>query len=206
MHDHIKLEPFSSDDNSTGILCDRQIEKLCQGDNPMIYPFVDHSVKVNEAGERILSYGLSSYGYDCRIAPEFKVFTNIHSTIVDPKDFNPKNFVEINADHCIIPPNSFVLARTLERFCIPENVVGICVGKSTMARVGINCLVTPLEPGWEGYLTLEFANTTPLPAKIYANEGGLQIQWFRGTRPNVTYKDRAGKYQGQKAEIVLPKV
>lgn len=189
-----------------GILADHEIAELCKGDRPMISPFVDRSVKVNGKGEKILSYGLSSFGYDARIAPEFKVFTNVHSTIVDPKNFDPKNFVEMEGDHCIIPPNSFVLARTLERFCMPEDVVGICVGKSTIARVGINCLVTPLEPGWEGYLTLEFANTTPCPAKIYANEGGLQIQWYRGSKPHITYRDRAGKYQGQEAEIVLPKV
>lgn len=188
------------------ILCDSEIAYLCEGENPMITPFVNKSVKVNDKGEKILSYGLSSFGYDARVAPEFKIFTNINSTIVDPKDFNDKNFVEVNGDYCIIPPNSFVLARTIERFCMPEDVVGICVGKSTIARVGINCLVTPLEPGWEGYLTLEFANTTPLPAKLYANEGGLQIQFFKGRRPAVTYRDRAGKYQGQEAQIVLPKV
>ena len=189
-----------------GILADFQIAELCQGDSPMISPFVDHSVKLNEKGERVISYGLSSFGYDARVAPEFKVFTNVHSTIVDPKDFNPKNYVQFNAVECIIPPNSFVLARTLECFNLPPDIVGICVGKSTLARVGINCLVTPLEPGWEGYLTLEFANTTPLPAKIYANEGGLQIQFFRGCKPSVTYRDRDGKYQNQAAEIVLPKV
>lgn len=192
--------------NYQGILADFQIAELCQNDRPMISPFVDHSVKMNEKGERVISYGLSSFGYDARVAPEFKVFTNVYSTIVDPKDFNPKNYVQLDSSECIIPPNSFVLARTLERFNLPPDIVGICVGKSTLARVGINCLVTPLEPGWEGYLTLEFANTTPLPAKIYANEGGLQIQFFRGCKPNVTYRDRDGKYQNQAAEIVLPKV
>jgi dCTP deaminase len=197
---------MSSTENHYGILADWQIAELCQGPNPMISPFVDHSVKANDKNERIISYGLSSFGYDARVAPEFKVFTNVHSTIVDPKDFNPKNYVEKEGDYCIIPPNSFILTRTLDRFSMPEDVVGICVGKSTIARVGINCLVTPLEPGWEGYLTLEFANTTPSPAKIYANEGGLQIQFFRGARPSVTYRDRSGKYQGQAAEIVLPKV
>jgi dCTP deaminase len=197
---------MSFTENYHGILADWQIAELCQGDFPMISPFVDRSVKVNDKNERIISYGLSSFGYDARVAPEFKVFTNVHSTIVDPKDFNPKNYVVFEDDHCIIPPNSFALARTLECFNMPEDVVGICVGKSTIARVGINCLVTPLEPGWTGYLTLEFANTTPSPAKIYANEGGLQIQFFKGPKPNVTYRDRAGKYQGQAAEIVLPKV
>lgn len=195
-----------SDKDYKGILCDWQIAELCKGENPMISPYVDESVKVNAKGERILSYGVSSFGYDTRVAPEFKIFTNVNSTIVDPKQFDQKNFVEVNGDHCIIPPNSFVLARTLERFNMPDDVVGICVGKSTIARVGIICLVTPLEPGWEGYLTLEFANTTPLPAKLYANEGGLQIQFWKGMRPRTTYRDRGGKYQGQKPEIVLPMV
>lgn len=197
---------MTANNNHYGILADWQIAELCQGPTPMISPFVDRSVKVNDKGERVISYGLSSFGYDARIATKFKIFTNVHSTVVDPKDFNPKNYVEVEGDYCIIPPNSFILAYTLERFDLPEDVVGICVGKSTIARVGINCLVTPLEPGWEGYLTLEFANTTPSPAKIYANEGGLQIQFFRGAKPSVTYRDRGGKYQGQAAEIVLPKV
>lgn len=172
---------------------------------PMIFPFVNHSVNRNEKNEKILSYGLSSFGYDFRIAPEFKIFTNINNTIVDPKAFDEKAFVHHEGDVCIIPPNSFVLARTVEMFHMPDDVVGICVGKSTIARVGINCLVTPVEPGWNGYLTLEFANTTPLPAKLYANEGGLQIQFYRGKRPRVTYSDRGGKYQGQKPEVTLPK-
>lgn len=172
---------------------------------PMIFPFVSHSVNRNEKNEKILSYGLSSFGYDFRIAPEFKIFTNINNTIVDPKAFDEKAFVHYEGDVCIIPPNSFVLARTVEMFHMPDDVVGICVGKSTIARVGINCLVTPVEPGWNGYLTLEFANTTPLPAKLYANEGGLQIQFYRGKRPRVTYSDRGGKYQGQKPEVTLPK-
>lgn len=188
------------------ILCDHEIEELCRGDHPMISPFVDTSVKINKDGERILSYGLSSYGYDARVAPEFKIFTNVHTTIVDPKNFDAKSYVDFEGECCIIPPNSFVLARTVEEFQMPEDVVGICVGKSTIARVGINCLVTPLEPGWRGFLTLEFANTTPSPAKLYANEGGLQIQFFKGTRPRVTYRDRVGKYQDQPAGIVLPKV
>lgn len=174
-------------------------------EKPMIFPFVNHSVNRNEKNERILSYGLSSFGYDFRIAPEFKIFTNINNTIVDPKSFDEKAFVHHEGDVCIIPPNSFVLARTVEMFHMPDDVVGICVGKSTIARVGINCLVTPVEPGWNGYLTLEFANTTPLPAKLYANEGGLQIQFYRGKRPRVTYSDRGGKYQGQKPEVTLPK-
>lgn len=172
---------------------------------PMIWPFIPESINRNEAGERILSYGLSSYGYDFRVADEFKIFTNTYSAIVDPKNFDEKAFVDVKTDVCIIPPNSFVLARTVEKFHMPCDVVGICVGKSTLARVGINCLVTPVEPGWSGYLTLEFANTTPLPVKLYANEGGLQIQFFRGKPPKVSYADRGGKYQNQSAEITLPR-
>ena len=190
------------------IIRDTVIDDFAKANNderPMIFPFVNHSVNRNENNEKILSYGLSSFGYDFRIAPEFKIFTNINNTIVDPKAFDEKAFVHYEGDVCIIPPNSFVLARTVEMFHMPDDVVGICVGKSTIARVGINCLVTPVEPGWNGYLTLEFANTTPLPAKLYANEGGLQIQFYRGKRPRVTYSDRGGKYQGQKPEVTLPK-
>jgi dCTP deaminase len=172
---------------------------------PMIAPFVPNQVKVDDAGNRLISYGLSSYGYDARIAPEFKIFTNAMSTVVDPKNFDESAFVKFEGDVCIIPPNSFVLARTLERFCLPANIVGVCVGKSTLARVGINCLVTPLEPGWEGYLTLEFANSTPLPTKLYANEGGLQIQFHQGETPTMSYAGRNGKYQNQAAEITLPR-
>lgn len=173
---------------------------------PMISPFVNNSVRVNEQGEKILSYGVSSFGYDFRVAPEFKIFTNALSVVVDPKDFNEKAFVEYEGDVCIIPPNSFVLARTLERFCMPDTVMGLVSGKSTYARVGIFPLVTPAEPGWEGYLTLEFANSTPLPARLYANEGGLQMTFFEGERPITTYSDRDGKYQGQGPSVVLPKV
>lgn len=348
-------------------LSDKQIAALCTDtENPMITPFVAQSVKVNENGERIMSYGLSSFGYDVRIAPEFRIFTNALTQLVDPKNFDKKSFVEVNEDHCIIPPNSFVLARTLERFKMPKDVVGIVLGKSTIARVGINCftgntrvrlvdgssinftqlfernrlgdrfygysvdaegnvvsseltmpqqygkkpvlhirlsngkfveathdhkfmlidrtyreakdlavgielmpllydykvegrdlyrpvvmhpirgqgifvmeikempgeydvycltvpvhhnfaldsgvfvhncLATPLEPGWEGYLTLEFANTTPLPAKLYANEGGCQILFAQNPGGCLTtYADRSGKYQGQAAEIVLPRI
>ncbi len=173
---------------------------------PMIFPYIKDSIRVNDKGEKILSYGQSSYGYDVRVADEFKIFTNVNSVVVDPKNFDSNSFVDFKGNVCIIPPNSFVLARTLERFKLPRDIVGICVGKSSIARCGINCLVTPLEPGWEGYLTLEFANTTPLPAKLYANEGGLQIQFFRGNPCRTSYADRAGKYQGQYSEITLPKV
>jgi dCTP deaminase len=160
-----------------------------------------------EIAEKIVSYGLSSFGYDIRCSDEFKIFTNINSTVVDPKNFDDKNFVNFKGPICIIPPNSFVLTHTLERFIIPRDIVSNCVGKSTYARCGISVMVTPLEPEWEGYLTLEFANATPLPAMLYANEGCAQIQFFRGTRPcEVSYKDRGGKYQSQIAEPVTPKV
>ena len=170
----------------------------------MIEPFEPDQVKHNETG-RIVSYGTSSYGYDIRCAGEFKIFTNINSTIVDPKNFDEGSFVDVNADVCIIPPNSFALARTVEYFRIPRNVLTICLGKSTYARCGIIVNVTPFEPEWEGYVTLEFSNTTPLPAKIYANEGVAQVVFFEGDEPcEVSYKDRAGKYQGQSG-VTLPK-
>ena len=158
-------------------------------------------------GKKIISYGTSSYGYDIRCAPEFKVFTNIHSTVVDPKNFDEKSFVDFSGDSCIIPPNSFALARTLEYFRIPRNVLTICLGKSTYARCGIIVNVTPFEPEWEGYVTLEFSNTTPLPAKIYAGEGCAQVLFFESDKDDVcevSYKDRGGKYQGQ-VGVTLPK-
>ena len=149
--------------------------------------------------QKIISYGTSSYGYDIRCAPEFKVFTNIHSTVVDPKNFDEKSFVDFHDDVCIIPPNSFALARTLEYFRIPRNVLTICLGKSTYARCGIIVNVTPFEPEWEGYVTLEFSNTTPLPAKIYAGEGCAQVLFFESDEVcETSYKDRGGKYQGQR--------
>jgi len=157
--------------------------------------------------EKIISWGTSSYGYDVRCAEEFKIFTNINSTMIDPKNFDSLNFVEHKGEFCIIPPNSFVLARTVEHFRIPRDVVANCLGKSTYARCGISVMVTPLEPEWEGYLTLEFANTTPLPAKLYANEGCAQIQFFRGSEAcEVSYKDRGGKYQNQIADAIPPRV
>ncbi len=147
--------------------------------------------------QKIISYGTSSYGYDVRCANEFKIFTNVNSTIVDPKNFDDKCFVDFAGDVCIIPPNSFVLARTVEHFKIPKDVLVVCLGKSTYARCGIVVNVTPLEPEWEGYVTLEFSNTTPLPAKIYANEGCAQMLFFQSDEQcEVTYKDRGGKYQG----------
>ena len=171
----------------------------------MIEPFEPGQIK-DLNGQRIVSYGTSSYGYDVRCSDEFKLFTNINSTIVDPKNFDANSFVELKGDYCIIPPNSFALARTVEHFCIPRNVLTICLGKSTYARCGIIVNVTPLEPEWEGYVTLEFSNTTPLPAKIYANEGVAQMIFFESDEVcETSYKDRGGKYQGQ-IGVTLPKI
>jgi dCTP deaminase len=157
--------------------------------------------------EKIVSYGLSSYGYDVRCADEFKIFTNINSTVIDPKNFDEKSFVDFKGDVCIIPPNSFALARTVERFKIPRDVLTVCLGKSTYARCGIIVNVTPFEPEWEGYVTLEFSNTTPLPAKIYANEGVAQVLFFQSDEVcDVSYKDRGGKYMNQGDQPVCPKV
>lgn len=173
-------------------------------DHKMIEPFVDKQVKVVE-GRKVVSYGVSSYGYDIRCANEFKIFTNINSAFIDPKNFDPASFVDVTTDVCIIPPNSFVLARTIEYFRIPRNVLTICLGKSTYARCGIIVNVTPLEPEWEGYVTLEFSNTTNLPAKIYANEGVAQVLFFETDEVcETSYKDRGGKYQGQ-VGVTLPK-
>lgn len=170
----------------------------------MIEPFEPGQVKENDGG-RIVSYGTSSYGYDVRCAPEFKIFTNISSAIVDPKNFSDDSFVDVNSDVCVIPPNSFALARTIEYFRIPRNVLTICLGKSTYARCGIIVNVTPLEPEWEGHVTLEFSNTTTLPAKVYANEGVAQMLFFESDEVcETSYKDRAGKYQGQQG-VTLPK-
>ena len=171
----------------------------------MIEPFEPGQVKEHD-GNRIVSYGTSSYGYDIRCADEFKLFTNINTTIVDPKDFDANNFVDVSGKgYCIIPPNSFALARTVEYFRIPRNVLTICLGKSTYARCGIIVNVTPFEPEWEGYVTLEFSNTTPLPAKIYANEGVAQVLFFESDEVcETSYKDRGGKYQGQ-VGVTLPK-
>jgi dCTP deaminase len=170
----------------------------------MIEPFESHQVRANGDG-RIISFGTSSYGYDVRCAADFKVFTNINSAVVDPKEFDESSFVDKEGDVCIIPPNSFALARTVEYFRIPRNVLTICLGKSTYARCGIIVNVTPLEPEWEGHVTLEFSNTTPLPAKIYAHEGVAQMLFFESDEAcEVSYKDRAGKYQGQ-VGVTLPK-
>jgi len=182
------------------VLSDKTIKKLAL-ENAMIFPFEDKQVR-----EGKISYGLSSFGYDARVSEEFKIFTNVNSEIVDPKNFKSTNFVTKNGPICVIPPNSFALARTVERFKIPKDILVICLGKSTYARCGIIVNVTPLEPGWEGYVTLEFSNTTPLPAKIYANEGVAQFIFLRGNeKPEVTYADRNGKYMGQTG-VTLPKV
>ena len=187
------------------IKSDKWIQKMSQ-DHQMIHPFSKNQVRLDDDGKKLISYGVSSYGYDVRCSNEFKVFTNIHSAIVDPKSFDEKSFVDINSDVCVIPPNSFALARTVEYFKIPRNILTICLGKSTYARCGIIVNVTPLEPGWEGYVTLEFSNTTPLPAKIYANEGVAQFIFLKGNeKPEVTYADRNGKYMNQTG-VTLPKV
>ena len=167
----------------------------------MIDPFVERQKR-----EGTISYGLSSYGYDARVSDEFLVFTNVDSALVDPKNFDPKSFVERKGPVCIIPPNSFALARTVEYFRIPRDVLVICLGKSTYARCGIIVNVTPLEPEWEGHVTLEFSNTTPLPAKIYAHEGACQFLFLKGDQPcEVSYADRAGKYMGQRG-VTLPRL
>ena len=192
------------------ILPDSEIIKLSE--NGMISPFVHNQVKSaqrqdneNSEPEKIISFGTSSYGYDVRCADEFKIFTNINSAVVDPKKFDEDSFVDFKGDVCIIPPNSFALARTVEYFKIPRDILTICLGKSTYARCGIIVNVTPLEPEWEGHVTLEFSNTTPIPAKIYANEGVAQMLFLKSeTACDVSYRDRAGKYQGQ-VGVTLPR-
>jgi dCTP deaminase len=179
---------------------DRWIRRMAE-EHGMIEPFESGQVKDGN-----ISYGLSSYGYDIRVAPEFKVFTNVHHVVVDPKNFDDRSFVDINERECIIPPNSFALARTVEYFRIPRDVLVICLGKSTYARCGIIVNVTPLEPTWEGYLTLEISNTTPLPAKIYGGEGIAQLLFFEGDEePEIAYADRKGKYMKQ-VGVTLPKL
>lgn len=170
----------------------------------MIEPFEAGQVRKDGDGDKVISYGTSSYGYDIRCADEFKIFTNINSAVVDPKAFDPESFVDLKADVCIIPPNSFCLARTVEYMRIPRNVLTVCLGKSTYARCGIIVNVTPLEPEWEGHVTLEFSNTTPLPARIYANEGVAQVLFFESDEQcETSYRDRAGKYMKQTG-VTLP--
>lgn len=183
-----------------GILPDHEIRRLAVEEN-MIDPFVEKQTR-----DGVISYGLSSYGYDARCSDEFKIFTNIDNAMVDPKDFSDQSFVDRQTDVCIIPPNSFVLTRSVEYFRIPKDVLVICLGKSTYARCGLIVNVTPLEPGWEGHVTLEISNTTPLPAKVYANEGVAQFLFFKGSSAcEVSYADRSGKYMGQKG-VTLPKL
>lgn len=182
---------------------DRWIRKMVL-EQGMIEPYAERQVR-ETSGVRVISYGTSSYGYDIRCADEFKIFTNINSAVVDPKNFDEASFVDIKSNVCIIPPNSFALARTVEYFRIPRNVLTICLGKSTYARCGIIVNVTPLEPEWEGHVTLEFSNTTPLPAKIYANEGVAQVIFFESDEVcETSYRDRMGKYMGQ-IGVTLPK-
>jgi dCTP deaminase len=182
------------------IKADRWIKKMAL-EHGMIEPFEDRQVR-----KGVISYGLSSYGYDIRVADEFKVFTNINSTVVDPKNFDARSFVDVKADVCIIPPNSFALAKTVEYFRIPRNVLTVCVGKSTYARCGLIVNVTPFEPEWEGFVTLEISNTTPLPAKVYANEGISQVLFFESDEDcEVSYADKAGKYQKQQG-LTLPRL
>lgn len=183
-----------------GLKADYWIRKMAL-EHGMIEPFVDHQKR-----DGVISYGLSSYGYDIRVADEYKIFTNVFSAMVDPKSFDTKSMVDFKGDVCIIPPNSFALARTVEYFRIPRNVLTICVGKSTYARCGIIVNVTPFEPEWEGFVTLEISNTTPLPAKIYSNEGIAQVLFFEGDEPcEISYADKKGKYQRQQG-ILLPRL
>ncbi len=182
------------------IKADRWIRRMAQ-EKKMIDPFVDGQVR-----DGVISYGLSSYGYDIRVTDEFKIFTNVYSAVVDPKNFMPQSFVDFKGDVCVIPPNSFVLAQTVEYFRIPRNVLTICLGKSTYARCGLIVNVTPFEPEWEGYVTLEISNTTPLPAKVYAYEGIAQVLFFESDETcETSYADRKGKYQKQQ-KIELPRI
>jgi dCTP deaminase len=182
------------------IMSDRWIRRMAR-EHGMIEPFVE-----SQKRDGVISYGLSSYGYDARVAPDFKLFTNVNSAVVDPKAFSEQSFVERAGESCLIPPNSFVLARTVEYFRVPRDVLVICLGKSTYARCGIIVNVTPLEPEWEGFVTLEFSNTTPLPARIYANEGACQFVFLRAKEPcEVSYADRAGKYMRQQG-VTLPRL
>jgi dCTP deaminase len=182
------------------VKADRWIKRMAL-EHGMIKPFEDRQVR-----QGVISYGLSSYGYDIRVADEFKIFTNINTTVIDPKSFDPRSFVDLKADVCIVPPNSFALARTVEYFRIPRDVITVCLGKSTYARCGIIVNVTPFEPEWEGHVTIEISNTTPLPAKIYANEGIAQVLFFQSDEPCAkSYKDKKGKYQAQRG-VTLPKL
>lgn len=196
--------PKTSNENEIamqpGILADHQIRDLAQNQG-MIEPFVE-----KQKNDGMISYGLSSYGYDARCSKDFKIFTNVDNALVDPKNFSDQSFVDRNSDICVIPPNSFVLTHTVEYFRIPQDVLVICLGKSTYARCGLIVNVTPLEPGWEGHVTLEISNTTPLPARVYANEGIAQFLFFKGSDVcETSYADRSGKYMGQRG-VTLPRL
>jgi dCTP deaminase len=187
-------------------VCSDQWIRRMAVERGMIEPFVDGQIKSNDSGGRVISYGLSSYGYDLRVSNEFKVFTNVFGSVVDPKAFDDRSFVDMETDVCVVPPNSFALARSVEYFRIPREVLTICVGKSTYARCGIIVNVTPFEPEWEGHVTLEISNTTPLPARIYANEGLAQVVFFQAEQIcETSYADRAGKYMGQRG-ITIPRM
>ncbi len=195
-----EIQALAAGDALPGIMPDHWIREMAVN-HGMIEPFVE-----KQTAEGKISYGLSSYGYDSRCSNEFKIFTNVDNAIVDPKDFSEQSFVDRETDVCIIPPNSFVLTRSVEYFRIPKDVLVICLGKSTYARCGLIVNVTPLEPGWEGHVTLEISNTTPLPAKVYANEGVAQFLFFKGSSAcEVSYADRAGKYMGQQG-VTLPRI
>lgn len=185
------------------ILSDKEIIQYAK--NGMIKPFSEDLININQDNKKILSYGTSSYGYDARVGNTFKIFTNTNNSLIDPKNFTNDSFIEKEGDFCIIPPNSFCLAHTVEYFDIPRNVLSICLGKSTYARCGIIVNVTPLEPEWQGHVTLEFSNTTTLPVKIYANEGACQFIFLQGNECKTSYKDRGGKYQNQTG-VTLPKI
>jgi dCTP deaminase len=194
------LEQLGKLEQQMGLKPDNWIKKMAL-EHRMIEPFEEAQVR-----DGVISFGTSSYGYDIRVADEYKIFTNVFSAVVDPKRFDPRSMVDFKGEVCVIPPNSFALARTVEYFRIPANVLTICLGKSTYARCGIIVNVTPFEPEWEGYVTLEISNTTPLPARIYSNEGIAQVLFFEGDAPcDVTYAQKKGKYQGQQT-IVLPKL
>jgi dCTP deaminase len=187
------------------VCSDTWIRRMAK-ENGMIEPFIDGQIRAGEDGGRLISYGLSSYGYDLRVSDEFKVFTNVYGSVVDPKEFDPRSFVDMKTDVCVVPPNSFALARSVEYFRIPRDVLTICVGKSTYARCGIIVNVTPFEPEWEGHVTLEISNTTPLPARIYANEGLAQVVFFKADEIcETSYGDRGGKYMKQTG-ITIPRM
>lgn len=197
------LKPNAALEALPGIMPDHWIRDQALHHH-MIDPFVEKQHREKD-GKKLISYGLSSYGYDARCSDEFMIFTNIDNAIVDPKDFSTQSFVERKTDVCVIPPNSFALTRTVEYFRIPKDVLVICLGKSTYARCGLIVNVTPLEPGWEGHVTLEISNTTPLPARVYANEGLCQFLFFKGSSPcEISYADRSGKYMGQRG-VTLPR-